>query len=394
MKNNIILKILLSIPIILIALYFIPFLGVCLIIFKLFVYGSKKSIITSVSLLIVGLLVLIPKVLSLTKINIDKIPYLKDIINSDMYNINFIKYSKLLITIGIIFLVITIILKLVVTKLSNKFNGKVGEYITQMQKKEIEISRENDMKIKLKQERAKNTSYVKCPYCGTEYDVSRNGFGRGNKCSYCCNEYKNSFAYHIEIELNLRLEDVWDFKKNTLNPYYIYKNSRHKVWIKCINLELNPINKLRKKDYHPSHAMYCYKFTSGRRCPYCTKRKGFVHKYDSFGYLYPDKAKYWDYNKNDKSPFEVAPITADKYWFRCKNCNTTFKRSLSKINRSDEISRMLCVRCSKATSKLEESTMAFLDKNNIEYIHQKKYNDLIGLGGYKLSYDFYLLIIC
>ena len=73
MKNNIILKILLSIPIILIALYFIPFLGVCLIIFKLFVYGSKKSIITSVSLLIVGLLVLIPKVLSLTKINIDKI---------------------------------------------------------------------------------------------------------------------------------------------------------------------------------------------------------------------------------------------------------------------------------------------------------------------------------
>ena len=231
---------------------------------------------------------------------------------------------------------------------------------------------------------------VKCPYCGTEYDVSKRGFEHGSKCDYCCNEYKNSFAYHIEIELNLKLEDVWDFKKNTLNPYYIYKNSRHKVWIKCINLELNPINKLRKKDYHPSHTMYCYKFTSGRRCPYCTKRKGFVHKYDSFGYLYPDKAKYWDYNKNDKSPFEVAPITADKYWFRCKNCNTIFKRSLSKINRSDKISRMLCVRCSKATSKLEESTMAFLDKNNIEYIHQKKYNGLIGLGGYKLSYDFYL----
>ena len=187
MKNNIILKILLSIPIILIALYFIPFLGVCLIIFKLSVYGRKKSIITSVSLLIVGLLVLIPKVLSLTKINIDKIPYLKDIINSDMYNINFIKYSKLLITIGIIFLVITIILKLVVTKLSNKFNGKVGEYITQMQKKEIEISRENDMKIKLKQERAKNTSYVKCPYCGSD-NLLGEKFGT---CSFCRRKIEN-----------------------------------------------------------------------------------------------------------------------------------------------------------------------------------------------------------
>lgn len=187
MKNNFILKILLSIPIILIALYFIPFLGVCLIIFKLFVYGSKKGIITSASLLIVGLLVLIPKVLSLTKINIDKIPYLKDIINSDMYNINFIKYSKLLITIGIIFLVITIILKLVITKLSNKFNGKVGEYITQMQKKEIEISRENDMKIKLKQERAKNTSYVKCPYCGSD-NLLGEKFGT---CSFCRRKIEN-----------------------------------------------------------------------------------------------------------------------------------------------------------------------------------------------------------
>ena len=187
MKNNIILKILLSIPIILIALYFIPFLGVCLIIFKLFVYGSKKSIITSVSLLIVGLLVLIPKVLSLTKINIDKIPYLKDIINSDMYNINFIKYSKLLITIGIIFLVIILILKLVVTKLSNKFNGKVGEYITEMQKKEIEISRETDMKIKLKHERARNTSYVKCPYCGSD-NLLGEKFGT---CSFCRRKIEN-----------------------------------------------------------------------------------------------------------------------------------------------------------------------------------------------------------
>lgn len=187
MKNNFILKILLSIPIILIALYFIPFLGVCLIIFKLFVYGSKKGIITSVSLLIVGLLVLIPKVLSLTKINIDKIPYLKDIINSDMYNIDFIKYSKLLITIGIIFLVITIILKLVVTKLSNKFNGKVGEYINEMQKKEMEISRENDMKIKLKQERAKNTSYVKCPYCGSD-NLLGEKFGT---CSFCRRKIEN-----------------------------------------------------------------------------------------------------------------------------------------------------------------------------------------------------------
>ena len=32
---------------------------------------------------------------------------------------------------------------------------------------------------------------VKCPYCKIEYDVRKQGFKRGNKCDYCCNEYKN-----------------------------------------------------------------------------------------------------------------------------------------------------------------------------------------------------------
>ena len=38
-----------------------------------------------------------------------------------------------------------------------------------------------------------------------------------NKCRYCCNKYENSYAYHIQIELNEPLEKYWDFEKNTLN---------------------------------------------------------------------------------------------------------------------------------------------------------------------------------
>ncbi len=43
MKNNLLFKILSSLPVILIALYFIPFLGVCLILLRYFMYDNKKE---------------------------------------------------------------------------------------------------------------------------------------------------------------------------------------------------------------------------------------------------------------------------------------------------------------------------------------------------------------
>ena len=48
MKNNLFIKILCSIPVILLFLYFIPFLGVCLILFRYFIYDNKKRIETPI----------------------------------------------------------------------------------------------------------------------------------------------------------------------------------------------------------------------------------------------------------------------------------------------------------------------------------------------------------
>ena len=116
---------------------------------------------------------------------------------------------------------------------------------------------------------------VKCPYCKIEYDVRKQGFKRGNKCDYCCNEYEKSFAYHIEVELQEPLNKYWDLEKNTVNPYYIYKNSKHKVWIKCT-----------KTDYHDSYEVSCINFGKGKRCPYCANRK--IHPKDSFAQYHID----------------------------------------------------------------------------------------------------------
>ncbi len=186
MKNNLLFKILASLPIILLMLYFIPFLGIILILFRFFVYSNKK-ISTSIYITLVGILILIPKIiyfiLGIFKININTIPYLQDVLNSDLYNINFINYSKLLICIGIIFLIISFAL----TAIFNKLNIGILNYISKQEKMDTKISRENDMKIKIKQEKAKNTSYVKCPYCGSDNLLSEK-FGI---CQYCRRKIEN-----------------------------------------------------------------------------------------------------------------------------------------------------------------------------------------------------------
>ena len=152
MKNNLLFKILASLPIILLMLYFIPFLGIILILFRFFVYSNKK-ISTSIYITLVGILILGPNIiyfiLGIFKIDINTIPYLQDVLNSDLYNINFINYSKLLICIGIIFLIISFAL----TAIFNKLNIGILNYISKQEKMDTKISRENDMKIKIKQEK-------------------------------------------------------------------------------------------------------------------------------------------------------------------------------------------------------------------------------------------------
>lgn len=181
MKNNFILKFLASFPIILIMLYFIPFLGICLLLLRYYMYKDKSKNLIEIYLILMGLIILIPKgidsISKITKVNADSIPYLSNIISSDLYNINFINYSKRLITIGIIFLILSFVLKTSMEKLEIKLK----EYVKEKQQRNDEITKQNDMEIKLKQERAKNTGYVKCPTCGSDNILSEK-YGVCNHC--------------------------------------------------------------------------------------------------------------------------------------------------------------------------------------------------------------------
>lgn len=219
----------------------------------------------------------------------------------------------------------------------------------------------------------KHIAYLKVKhlYCGSIFNAPASTFvNKDPECLKCCNEYENSLAYHIQHELKEPLNKYWDWEKNAVNPYCIYKSSRNKVFIKCT-----------ETDYHDSYDIMSYMFVKGQRCGYCYNRK--IHPKDSFGALYPEKAKYWS-NKNKENPYDVAPKSGKKFKFHCDECNCEWDTTLSNMYYG-----CWCPHCQM--SKGEKKIKIFLNDNNIKYIYDDTFfNDLIGVGGVQLRPDFIL----
>ena len=180
-------------------------------------------------------------------------------------------------------------------------------YIGSYHRNEETIDGKNKNKNKIK--RGNVYIRVKCPYCGKEYDVQLSGFiGKYKvKCTNCCNEYKNSFAYYIQVELCESLNKYWNWEENNVNPYLINKKSNIKIKIYC-----------QEKEYHNNDGGYeitPYRFYKGSRCGYCYNSK--VHPKDSFAQWGIDTfgedflEKYWS-GKNKINPWEIKPQSAKK----------------------------------------------------------------------------------
>jgi hypothetical protein len=214
--------------------------------------------------------------------------------------------------------------------------------------------------------------YFKCPRGIHKSELKRISDLVNNKGNFSCNQC-NSFAqWGIDNIDEDFLEKYWDYDKNKVSPWETpCKTNGKKVWIKC-----------QEKDYHGSYEIYCCHFTSGVRCGYCGNRK--VHPLDSLGTLYPQVLEVWS-DKNKKSPYEYAPMSNKKVWWKCPDGkHKDFKRKIASSN----IYKFRCAECqfSEGEKVIEE----YLMSNNIKYIPQKEFEGLVGLGGGNLSYDFYL----
>lgn len=210
-----------------------------------------------------------------------------------------------------------------------------------------------------------------------EYETYATIFTKGCGCPYCSSlkvHPKDSFArYHIDnTDVNF-LEKYWDYNKNKISPWELSVMSDKKIFIKC-----------QQKSYHGSYEIATKQLSKGNRCGFCTARKGKVHEYDSLGYLFPDTLNIWS-NKNKKSPFEYSPNSGFKVYWKCENeIHNEYFRSIDSSNKLN----FRCPECS--TSFGEQKISNYLSLNNIKYMPQKEFDNLLGISNGNLKFDFYL----
>ena len=189
-------------------------------------------------------------------------------------------------------------------------------------------------------------------------------FTNGQEGSIKCNQC-NSIAQWF-IDNNLDINDYWDYDKNTVDPWTISRGSKKKIWIKC-----------QEKEYHGSYEIVCKNFTiNNARCPYCCNHHGLVHPKDSLGQKIVDKygeqylRNIWS-NKNEKSPFEIAPNSIKLFWWNCPDGkHEPYQKKANHMT-------TLEYRCSKCVEErkesiIEEKTRIYLQELN--YIVKTEHN--------------------
>ncbi|NFH40702.1 zinc-ribbon domain-containing protein [Clostridium sporogenes] len=228
--------------------------------------------------------------------------------------------------------------------------------------------------------------WFKCPRGIHESELKNIKSFTSDLSSIGCNQC-NSFAqWGIDNICEDFLDRYWDYEKNNkinINPWEINTYSMKQIFIKC-----------QKKVYHGSYKVQCSSFTNmNSRCPYCShKGNEKIHPLDSLGQYIVDNYgedfpnKIWS-EKNKKSPYEYAPSSNQKVWWKCpNNKHKDYKRNINDSNIYD-------FRCSECTrerkeSFLQEKVRLYLEDLGYTILHE--YNTLKCINPktkYRLPYD-------
>ena len=131
----------------------------------------------------------------------------------------------------------------------------------------------------------------------------------GNGCPYCANQ-KIIKGYNDLKTLRPDLVKEWDYDKNTKKPTEIPLNSTYKAHWKHIAV------KNGKEFVHEWQSVVYSRTNSGRNCPICAGKQVQIG-FNDLKSFYPNLAKEWDYELNDKKPEELSLGTNYKAHWIC-----------------------------------------------------------------------------
>lgn len=175
-----------------------------------------------------------------------------------------------------------------------------------------------------------NKYWFVCKECGTkrEYNInSITNMGVILKCPYC-----NSFEKWC-LDNNKSILDRFDYEKNDFKPSEVSYGSKKYVYLKCENGK------------HNSSPYMIKNITRGLTNCECTKCHSIAQwGLDTFGDDFLEK--YWDYEKNDVDPFEIAMANRQIYvWIKCPDVDYHGSYDIKPIDLTATKDKMTCPYC-------------------------------------------------
>ena len=128
----------------------------------------------------------------------------------------------------------------------------------------------------------------------------------------------------------------WDYERNgDLGPEDVPYGSALKAYFKC------------KNKGHVTYSRIVNR-SKGHSCIECVKEnRGKVANEKSFGTLFPNKAAYWDYEKNTEfTPYEIAPTSCREIWLTCPKGHS-WRTKPKNLTSRDDFSPPRCKKCRK-----------------------------------------------
>lgn len=188
--------------------------------------------------------------------------------------------------------------------------------------------------------------------CGHIYQISPNNALRGRNCGRCYGKGRTTEIYKQDL-LEKGITDII--------PIEEYKGASVSILHRCINGH--------EKKMYPSNVL------KGHGCKICAFTKSHDEYVKELSKKMPTIKLLDIYNgtHNDK-----------RNTFQCLICGNIWKASASNPLRGKG-----CPECHNMSSG-ERIIKFVLEQHDIKYIYEMKYDDLIGVGGGQLSYDFYL----
>ena len=174
--NNQVLKLIFSLPVVLLLLYLFPVLGVFFAIGHLF-YHKKAYYYLPRLFLSIGIILCLPKILEIVSQKFSfTIASLSELLEMPIYS-QMYSYGELLVILGVILLVLSELFNV----LARLGRNSLIDYIKGQELETAKLTAKNELKMKEKIEKSKNSHVVICPYCGADNLI----YGNSGTCKYC-----------------------------------------------------------------------------------------------------------------------------------------------------------------------------------------------------------------